>query len=62
VSVDFRWCRQGQMMAATGVRHAMRLYLINPSNPLVSIVRVKDSRWKPLPRLEAGLASWFWRA
>ncbi len=23
----------------------MRLYLINPSNPLVSIVRVKDSRW-----------------
>jgi radical SAM superfamily enzyme YgiQ (UPF0313 family) len=25
--------------------HAMRLYLINPSNPLVSIVRVKESRW-----------------
>ncbi len=24
---------------------SMRLYLINPSNPLVSIVRVKDSRW-----------------
>jgi len=24
----------------------MRLYLINPSNPLVSMVRVKDSRWK----------------
>jgi radical SAM superfamily enzyme YgiQ (UPF0313 family) len=23
----------------------VRLYLINPSNPLVSIVRVKDSRW-----------------
>ena len=23
----------------------MRLYLINPSNPLVSIVNVKDSRW-----------------
>jgi hypothetical protein len=23
----------------------MRLYLINPSNPLVSIVQVKDSRW-----------------
>ena len=23
----------------------MRLYLINPSNPLVSIVRVKESRW-----------------
>jgi len=32
----------------------MRLYLINPSNPLVSIVKVKESRsnrfrvWKPL--------------
>ena len=25
--------------------HAMRLYLINPSNPLVSIVKVKESRW-----------------
>jgi radical SAM superfamily enzyme YgiQ (UPF0313 family) len=25
--------------------HAMRLYLINPSNPLVSIVRIKESRW-----------------
>ena len=24
---------------------AMRLYLINPSNPLVSIVRVKENRW-----------------
>jgi radical SAM superfamily enzyme YgiQ (UPF0313 family) len=24
---------------------SMRLYLINPSNPLVSIVRVKESRW-----------------
>ena len=23
----------------------MRLYLINPSNPLVSIVNVHDSRW-----------------
>ena len=23
----------------------MRLYLINPSNPLVSIVNVKESRW-----------------
>ena len=23
----------------------MRLYLINPSNPLVSIVRVKENRW-----------------
>ncbi|MDO9211848.1 MAG: radical SAM protein [Deltaproteobacteria bacterium] len=25
--------------------HAMRLYLINPSNPLVSMVKVKESRW-----------------
>jgi hypothetical protein len=25
--------------------HAMRLYLINPSNPLVSIVHVNESRW-----------------
>jgi radical SAM superfamily enzyme YgiQ (UPF0313 family) len=25
--------------------HVMRLYLINPSNPLVSIVKVKESRW-----------------
>ncbi|MGD0627180.1 MAG: radical SAM protein [Thermodesulfobacteriota bacterium] len=25
--------------------HAMRLYLINPSNPLVSMVKVKKSRW-----------------
>jgi hypothetical protein len=25
--------------------HGMRLYLINPSNPLVSIVKVKESRW-----------------
>jgi radical SAM superfamily enzyme YgiQ (UPF0313 family) len=25
--------------------HAMRLYLINPSNRLVSIVKVKESRW-----------------
>jgi radical SAM superfamily enzyme YgiQ (UPF0313 family) len=25
--------------------HTMRLYLINPSNPLVSIVKVKESRW-----------------
>jgi len=23
----------------------MRLYLINPSNPLVSMVKVKESRW-----------------
>ena len=26
-------------------KHAMRLYLINPSNPLVSIVKIKESRW-----------------
>ena len=25
--------------------HTMRLYLINPSNPPVSIVKVKESRW-----------------
>lgn len=25
--------------------HAMRLYLINPSNPLVSIVKAKENRW-----------------
>jgi len=25
--------------------YAMRLYLINPSNPLVSIVKIKKSRW-----------------
>jgi len=25
--------------------HAMRLYLINPSNPLVSMINVKESRW-----------------
>ena len=25
--------------------HAMRLYLINPSNPLVSIGKGKESRW-----------------
>jgi radical SAM superfamily enzyme YgiQ (UPF0313 family) len=25
--------------------HVMRLYLINPSNPLVSLVKVKESRW-----------------
>jgi radical SAM superfamily enzyme YgiQ (UPF0313 family) len=25
--------------------HAMRLYLINPSNPLVSIVKIKENRW-----------------
>ncbi len=25
--------------------HVMRLYLINPSNPLVSILKVKESRW-----------------
>jgi radical SAM superfamily enzyme YgiQ (UPF0313 family) len=26
-------------------RHAMRLYLINPCNPLVSMVKGKESRW-----------------
>jgi radical SAM superfamily enzyme YgiQ (UPF0313 family) len=25
--------------------HVMRLYLINPSNPLVSIVKIRESRW-----------------
>jgi radical SAM superfamily enzyme YgiQ (UPF0313 family) len=25
--------------------HAMRLYLINPSNPLVSMIKIKESRW-----------------
>ena len=25
--------------------HVMRLNLINPSNPLVSMVKVKESRW-----------------
>jgi radical SAM superfamily enzyme YgiQ (UPF0313 family) len=39
---------------------AMRLYLINPSNPLVSIVKVKESRWnryrvwKPLSLMVLG--------
>jgi radical SAM superfamily enzyme YgiQ (UPF0313 family) len=28
-----------------GIKQFMRLYLINPSNPLVSIVNVKESRW-----------------
>jgi len=38
----------------------MRLYLINPSNPLVSIVKVKESRWnryrvwKPLSLMVLG--------
>ena len=47
--------------------HAMRLYLINPSNPLVSIVKVKESRWnryrvwKPLSLLVlAGLTPPEW--
>ncbi len=30
---------------AHGKDASMRLYLINPSNPLVSIVKVKESRW-----------------
>lgn len=45
----------------------MRLYLINPSNPLVSIVKVKESRWnryrvwKPLSLMVlAGLAPPEW--
>jgi len=27
----------------------MRLYLVNPSNPLVGIVRIRDSRWNRFP-------------
>jgi hypothetical protein len=45
----------------------MRLYLINPSNPLVSIVNVKESRWnryrvwKPLSLLVlAGMTTPEW--
>jgi hypothetical protein len=45
----------------------MRLYLINPSNPLVSIVNVKESRrnryrvWKPLSLMVlAGLSPAEW--
>jgi radical SAM superfamily enzyme YgiQ (UPF0313 family) len=47
--------------------HAMRLYLINPSNPLVSIVKVRESRWnryrvwKPLSLMVlAGLTTPEW--
>ena len=47
--------------------HAMRLCLINPSNPLVSIIKVKESRWnryrvwKPLSLMVlAGLTSPEW--
>jgi len=47
--------------------HTMRLYLINPSNPLVSIVKVKESRWnryrvwKPLSLMVlAGLTPTDW--
>jgi radical SAM superfamily enzyme YgiQ (UPF0313 family) len=47
--------------------HTMRLYLINPSNSLVSIVKVRESRWnryrvwKPLSLMVlAGLASPEW--
>jgi hypothetical protein len=46
----------------------MRLYLINPSNPLVSIVKVRESRWnryrvwKPLSLMVlAGLTSPEWQ-
>jgi hypothetical protein len=36
----------GQTELGTWGRNApMRLYLVNPSNPLVSIVKVKESRW-----------------
>jgi hypothetical protein len=45
----------------------MRLYLINPSNPLVAITKVKESRWnryrvwKPLSYVVlAGLTSPEW--
>jgi hypothetical protein len=48
--------------------HAMRLYLINPSNPLVSIANVKESRWnryrvwKPLSLMVlAGLTPPEWK-
>ncbi len=47
--------------------HAKRLYLINPSIPLVSIVNVKESRWnrcrawKPLSlMILAGLTAPEW--
>ena len=46
----------------------MRLYLINPSNPLVSIVNVNESRWnryrvwKPLSLMVlAGLTPLGWK-
>ena len=46
----------------------MRLHLINPSNPLVSIVNVKESRWnryrvwKPLSLMVlAGLTPSEWK-
>jgi len=48
--------------------HAMRLYLINPSNPLVSMVKFKESRWnryrvwKPLSLMVlAGLTPPEWK-
>ena len=47
--------------------HTMRLYLINPSNPVVSIVKIKESRWnrfriwKPLSLMTvAGLTPREW--
>jgi len=47
--------------------HAMQLYLVNPSNPLVSIVKVRESRWnryrvwKPLSLMVlAGLTTPEW--
>jgi hypothetical protein len=36
----------------------MRLYLINPSNPLVSMVKVKESRWNRY-RVWKPRSSWF---
>ena len=47
--------------------HAMRLYLINPCNPIVSIVKIKESHWnryrvwKPLSLMTiAGLTPLEW--
>jgi hypothetical protein len=41
---------------------AMRLYLINSSNPLVSIVRVKEGRWNRATACGNLSALWFSRA
>src|SRR5450756_1240940 len=61
--------REGKGHVSSDERdHAMRLSLINPSNPLVSIVRVKENRWnryrvwKPLGLLVlAGLTPPEWQ-